>query len=491
MKMRKFSIPSSFISICWFSSLFAICLFSFLYLHPRDNDNCVNILNINNESKTSITSSSSKFVPYETTFNNNNYNNNNNNNNNDVLIIPSVNNITSNNNNNIATSNKIDIVDKIDDVKLNESSTVHVSTSDIDKKITVEDEDEDDDEDTIPSLDVFANPPRNCTREERINWLKEKLQESKLVKSTPRTKKFEEKIQGFLGSSNNSNSNNCRVNVFLTWIYHASLFGKREMFVLESIIKAHRDGCVVILSRTMDSKPGRAVLQPVLDRGYRVLALAPDYQYLLGDTPGQGWLERFIAGEVDPGTVPVTLNLSNLLRLAVLYKYGGVYFDNDMVVLKDVSKLRNTIGIQSADRKTGTWRTISNAMLSFDKGHPLMWRFMEEFAWNFDGFKWGFNGPDLATRVVTKALNDSKYQFNMITPIAFFPIDWKKMPKLFEKPNKNGPNWAQDRFGEINGESYGVHLWNRQTQNLKIEKKCVIGRLISNHCIICQNIYDS
>ncbi|KAK9666578.1 hypothetical protein RND81_14G195200 [Saponaria officinalis] len=350
------------------------------------------------------------------------------------------------------------------------------------EKIIEEEIIEEDDDNIIPSYDVFANPPSNCTKEERIIWLKEKLQESKLVKSTSKTQNFEEKIQGFLG-------NNCKVKIFLTWIFHANLFGKREMFVLESILKAHHDGgCVVILSRTMDSNPGRAVLQPVLDRGYRVLALAPDYQYLFSDTPGQGWLERLNAGEVDPGTVPITLNLSNLLRLAVLYKYGGVYFDNDMVILKDVSKLRNTIGIQSVDRKTGTWRTMSNAMLSFDKGHPLLWRFMEEFAWNFDGFKWGFNGPNLATRVVSKALNDSKYQFNLIAPIAFFPIDWKKIPQLFEKPNKNGP---KDKFGEINGESYGIHLWNRQTQSLKIQNKSVIGRLISKHCIICQNIYDS
>ncbi|KAL9238522.1 hypothetical protein vseg_012928 [Gypsophila vaccaria] len=241
----------------------------------------------------------------------------------------------------------------------------------------------------------------------------------------------------------------------------------------------------------MDSKPGRTLLQPLMDRGYRILPIAPDFNYLFSKTPAQKWLERLQSGDVDPGMVPITQNLSNLLRMVLLYKYGGVYLDTDFIILKSVSGLKNSIGIQSVDDKTRIWRTLNNAVLIFDKEHPLVWEFMEEFATTFDGFKWGYNGPYLATRVVSKFINDPLFQFNIISPMAFYPIDWIRIPRLFEKPYKNGTTWAQTKFDEINEESYGIHLWNKQTKGLKIEKMSAMGRLISEHCIICQDVYDS
>ncbi|XP_074287934.1 uncharacterized protein At4g19900-like [Silene latifolia] len=466
MKMRKFSIPSSFVSVCWFSSLFAICLFSFLYLHPRDADNCLNILKIN--SSDTIISQSSKYdVSNETNLTPNVTN-----------LVPMTESKSNDSVIELPTSNQDAPV-----AASNEPPPSNPTSNQVDGYDPTKIEEESDEEyDKIPSIDVFANPPWNCSREERILWLKEKLQESKLVKSTSRTQNIDEKIQVFL--------TNCRVRIFLTWIYPANLFGKREIFALESMLKAHFEGCVVILSRSMDSNPGRSILKPILDRGLKVLTLAPDFHYLFSETPAQGWFERLESGEVDPGTVPITVNLSNLLRLAVLYKYGGVYFDSDMIIIKDVSGLRNMIGVDSVDRGMRSWQTVGNAVLIFDKGHPLLWRFMEEFTWNFDGFKWGF-GPEMATRAVSKAVNDSNFHFHVMVPLGFYPIDPISITRLFEKPSKNGPNWVKNKFGEINGESYGIHLWNRQTHGLKIEKKSVIGRLISNHCILCQDVYDS
>ncbi|XP_074314575.1 uncharacterized protein LOC141649795 [Silene latifolia] len=241
----------------------------------------------------------------------------------------------------------------------------------------------------------------------------------------------------------------------------------------------------------MDSKPGRSTLQPILDRGYKILPIAPDFRSLFNNTPAQGWLERLEAGDVDPGSIPITQNLSNLLRMVVLYKYGGVYLDTDMLVLKSFSSLKNSIGIQSVDDTTRKWRTLNNAVLIFDKEHPLVWKFMEEFAFTFDGFKWGFNGPYLTTRVVSQAVNDTRFQFNIVSPMAFYPIDWIRIPRLFEKPYKNGTTWATNKFMEIDSESYGVHLWNKFTRKLKIEERSAMGRLISEHCIICQDVYDS
>ena len=58
-------------------------------------------------------------------------------------------------------------------------------------------------------------------------------------------------------------------------------------------------------------------------------------------------------GGVSLGSVPLRQNLSNLLRLALLYRYGGIYLDADVVVLRPLSDLRNAIGAQAVDDATG------------------------------------------------------------------------------------------------------------------------------------------
>ncbi|KAK9690550.1 hypothetical protein RND81_09G136800 [Saponaria officinalis] len=498
MLKRKFFIPSTFTSICCFCSLlFATLFFSFVYLHPRvTNNNYITTLNINTL-KTRVISSSSKGVASDTVI--------------DDFSKKADVNLTAPANNNDDVL-RVQVLDSaVIELGLNSSSNDKVILNEKISNVTTttneEDVDEDEDYDLIPSLDVLSNPPWNCTREERIIWLKNKLDESKILKSTMKTRNFQKKIHAFLYKQGNittapptttvtanisdNNVTNCKVRVFLTWISPASLFGKRELLALESILKTHPDGCVMILSRTMDSKPGRSLLQPLIDLGYRILPIAPDFQYLFDKTPAQNWLDRLQAGEVDPGMVPITQNLSNLLRMVLLYKYGGVYLDTDIILLKSVSGLKNSIGIQSTDDKTRIWRTLNNAVLIFDKEHPLVWEFMVEFATTFDGFKWGFNGPYLTTRVVSKFVNNSLFQFNFMSPMAFYPIDWIRIPRLFEKPYKNGTTWAKVKFDEIDGQSYGIHLWNKQTRSLKIEKLSAMGRLISEHCIICQDVYDS
>ncbi|KNA03798.1 hypothetical protein SOVF_205670 [Spinacia oleracea] len=347
-------------------------------------------------------------------------------------------------------------------------------------------EEDEEDEAGLPSVDHLSFPPINNSSEERMAWIKQKLPESRLLESTASTRKFDEKMQQFISTKR------CRVNIFMTWISPTRYFGKREMFSLESVLKAHPGGCVIIISRIMASKPGREMIQPLIERGHLILPIVPDFPLLFTGTPAHDWLERLKAGQIDPGKIPITQNLSNLLRLVILYKYGGVYLDTDMIILKDVSGLRNTIGVQELDEKKKIWVSVNNAVLVFDKEHPLLFRFMEEFNSTFDGSLWGHNGPYMASRVIKKSVHDSRYQFNMMSPVAFYPVDWFKIHKFFRNPKgNNDTDWTNDMFNKVSRESYGVHLWNKISIKMRIEKDSIIGRLISDHCIICKEVYSS
>ncbi|KAF5204886.1 Lactosylceramide 4-alpha-galactosyltransferase [Thalictrum thalictroides] len=147
--------------------------------------------------------------------------------------------------------------------------------------------------------------------------------------------------------------------------------------------------------QTMDSTQGKEILKPLTRYGFKVLAVSPDLLFIFKDTPAEAWFDEIKKGNKDPGEIPLAQNLSNLLRLAVLYMYGSVYLDTDFIVMKKLSGLMNVIGAQSIDAESGNWTQLNNAVLIFDKYHPLVFKFIQEFSLTFDGNKWGHNGPYL------------------------------------------------------------------------------------------------
>ncbi|KAK9168169.1 hypothetical protein Syun_000309 [Stephania yunnanensis] len=318
--------------------------------------------------------------------------------------------------------------------------------------------------------------PLNMSAEERKTWIKEK--------STALSKQFERRADKFL------NGGYCEAQFFMTWIAPVESFGKREFVTLETLFKAHPKGCLMILSRSMDSKHGKHILKPLIERGFKATALAPDLSFLLKKTPAEAWLAEMKEGKRDPGEISLAQNLSNLLRLAVLYKYGGIYLDTDFIVLKKLSDLQNSIGAQSMDTKSNSWNRLNNAILIFDKGHPILFKFLEGFSRNFDGNRWGHNGPHLLTRVVKKMGERLDHNMTILPSFAFYPVDWKKIFEFFRKPSNEAERTRKAAsLLQLNNATYSLHLWNKETSKTKIEEGSIIDHLISDHCILCMPTY--
>ncbi|KAL4295637.1 hypothetical protein GQ457_12G008670 [Hibiscus cannabinus] len=314
--------------------------------------------------------------------------------------------------------------------------------------------------------------------------IRRKLPEPDIFRSDELTKKFHGRVLEFFNRE-------CELQFFMTWISTAESFGIREILAVESVFKSHPNGCLMILSRTMDSPQGNMVLQPLLDRGFKVRAVTPDFPFLLKNTPAEAWFDDIRSGKKDPGVIPLAQNLSNLMRLAVLYKYGGVYLDTDFIVVNSFKELKNTIGAQSVDSVSKNWTRLNNAVLVFDINHPLLLKFIEEFASTFDGNKWGHNGPYMVSRVVQRVEGIPGYNFTILPPMAFYPVDWIKIVKLFKMPkNPAESKWVEAKLHQLNGKSYGVHLWNKQSNKLMVEEASVIGRLISEHCVLCKQCFS-
>ena len=338
-------------------------------------------------------------------------------------------------------------------------------------------------DDVDDDLDVIV-PPTNITREERVVWFRRRLSETEILESNDLTKKFHARVLEFL-------NHGCSIQLYMTWFAPSKSFGIHQFLSIETLFKAHPQGCLMILSRTMDTKRGYRILKPLIDHGFKLLAITPDVSFLLKNTPAESWLEGMRNGDKDPGSIPFTQNLSNLLRIAVLYKYGGAYLDMDYIVMRDFYGLRNAIGVQSVDSKTKKWTRLNNAVLIFDINHPLLYDFMEEFAWNFNGNRWGYNGPYLVSRVVERVGTSPGYNLTILPPKAFYPVNWIEIHKLLLKPkNESESRWVESMVNDLNdGETYGVHLWNSKIKDSKIEEGSVLAKLISDHCVICHETY--
>lgn len=193
-------------------------------------------------------------------------------------------------------------------------------------------------------------------------------------------------------------------------------------------------------------------------------------------------------GETDPGEIPIGQNLSNLLRHALLYKYGGVYIDTDVIFLKSFMGLKNAIGVQAVDTETGNWTRLNNAVMVFDMNHPLLYSFMEEFAGTFDGNRWGYNGPYLVSRVVSREMEKVGVEFTILPQEVFYPVNWNNIEKLFREPKGDvDSRWMKGKMRQIEKKSYALHLWNRQSRMLQIEKSSVLERIVLKHCIFCNS----
>lgn len=309
--------------------------------------------------------------------------------------------------------------------------------------------------------------------------------ERELFTSDDLTKRFHGRVLEFL-------NRDCEVQFFMTWISAAESFGGREILAVESVFKSHPHGCLMILSRTMDSPYGYRILKPMLDRGFKVLAVTPDLPFLLKNTPAEAWFNDMKSGKKDPGGIPLAQNLSNLMRLAALYKYGGVYLDTDFIVLKSFKGLKNTIGAQSVDAVSKNWTRLNNAVLVFDMNHPLLFKFIEEFALTFDGNKWGHNGPYMVSRVVHRVEGRVGFNFTIFPPVAFYPVDWIRIKGLFNVPKDRGESrWVEAKLHQLKGQAYGVHLWNKQSRKLVVEEGSAMAELILEHCILCEHVYSS
>ncbi|CAH8381936.1 unnamed protein product [Eruca vesicaria subsp. sativa] len=296
---------------------------------------------------------------------------------------------------------------------------------------------------------------------------------------------FKTRIKSFLSKSS------CESLFFMIWISSIESFGHRERFTVESLFKSHPNSCLILVSNSLDCQRGTLILKPFTDKGLKVLSIKPDFTYIFKDTSAEKWFERLKKGMFSPGVIPLEQNLSNLLRLVLLYKFGGIYLDTDVIILKPLTNLHNVIGAQTVDQVTRKWSRLNNAVLIFDKNHPLLKSFINEFSRTFNGNKWGHNGPYLVSRVVARFnVSSSDLGFSVLPPSSFYPVDWTRISRFYRASvSEREAKWSRKRLMHLRKHSLAVHLWNRESRKLRVEEGSIIQKLMYDSCIFCNSSF--
>ncbi|XP_028934611.1 lactosylceramide 4-alpha-galactosyltransferase [Ornithorhynchus anatinus] len=248
------------------------------------------------------------------------------------------------------------------------------------------------------------------------------------------------------------------------------------MCSVESAARTHPETRVVVLMKGLGGGNGSLPrhLGISLLRCFHNVELRPlDLRELFAGTPLAGW-HATVQARWEPYLLPV---LSDACRIAIMWKFGGIYLDTDFIVLRSLKNLTNVLGTQSE-------YVLNGAFLAFERGHKFIELCMQDFVDHYNGWVWGHQGPQLLTRVFKKwcsvrslRARQSCRGVRALPREAFYPIRWQNWKKYFQEI---GPL----EFRRLLKDTYAVHVWNKKSQgaHFEIASKALLAQLHSHYC---------
>ncbi|XP_047505131.1 lactosylceramide 4-alpha-galactosyltransferase-like [Pieris napi] len=255
----------------------------------------------------------------------------------------------------------------------------------------------------------------------------------------------------------------------------------RQMCAIESAAISHPERNIYVFFSGPVSKSALLGKMSIMYRFSNVMLARVHIDEYSANTPIQFFIEN--------GTLKNTSwaieNTSNVLRFLSLYKWGGVYLDTDVVVVKSFDLLgENWIAKEDVF-------TINSAAISLDNytlGRNVASDFLDEIVKHYKSDNWAHNGPGVVTRVLTRycgtddltKMTNSKCQgFTVLEPKYLYPIHYNDRMQYFQHGNpENYPD------------AYLHHIWNRLTHHLKVPKHSLYSKLAQRYCPSVYQLYN-
>lgn len=246
-------------------------------------------------------------------------------------------------------------------------------------------------------------------------------------------------------------------NIFLLETSGRKSIDSREACAIESAARQNPEWTVFYLS--LEDTTCR-YMDKLTSRIHNVQHRTSSPEKIFRDTIMSDW---YLSGIWTTSPYKV-MHLSDALRLVLLWKYGGVYVDLDVVVLGSFDEVRNSVCRE-------LFPDVGNAVMAFDKGHPFLLHCMRELANSYRPMDYPYNGPRLLDRVLCELCteevfyNEESFEcagVRVLGSKAFFPVSYPEWQRPFLAKDTDGVQTDCKN-------STVIHLWNSLSHAATIE----------------------
>ncbi len=218
-----------------------------------------------------------------------------------------------------------------------------------------------------------------------------------------------------------------------------------------------------------------------------------DFDAVFRGTPLDAWWKEDFQFAASPWR---PLHLSEAARVAFLYKYGGLYLDLDMIVLRKGlldEEQPNYLGLQGFNGDDGA----SAAVLKFTQGHPFLAKWLYAIPTKYMEEDRDCIGPGLLTRLLVPYCQGDRpdtessrrleelsgkscdWSLKIFPPKTFYPIPWTDWKSFFR----------DDQVTFSANETYTVHLWNELSRRFRLEDSSVNSAFARLARANCPNVF--
>ncbi|CAL1267287.1 unnamed protein product [Larinioides sclopetarius] len=262
-------------------------------------------------------------------------------------------------------------------------------------------------------------------------------------------------------------------NIFFLETSNSSRLSARQACAVESAALHHPEWQIIVLFTSSQPLHLMDSFMALLSQFGNIRFLRMELDFTMAGTPLWFWYQKG-NWKYSPHK---TEHLSDAIRLCLLWKYGGIYLDTDVVVLRSLSKLRNAVAFDS-----GT--NLGNSFLAFDRGQTLLRFALTDYVSSYNPYKFANNGPVLLNRNFKKHCKPESYNatnnrchINVLPKESAYLIDFNQWQEYFRPQTAT---LSETAFKS----SYIIHFWNKMSKSEKI----VIGQnswyelLMKVHC---------
>ena len=257
-------------------------------------------------------------------------------------------------------------------------------------------------------------------------------------------------------------------------------FNWRHMRSIESIFHHHPTAEVIVHSRTLPHD----TFDVLTEAGYTIKVQNYDLEKLLKGSPAESFASKL--EEAKKGRHWYS-HQTDLLRLLVLYLWGGTYMDMDAILVRPIDSLSsNTVGFQSPRRDR-----LGGAFMSFEKNNSYLKSCLQEFANTYDENNWERNGYSLLTHVWRQYYAHGNNDVITVDHRSFFMFNYKNiMLQCFEQTS--GVKF-ESNMEVLKVKAYAVHLYSSITGHIGIQDKLnngtICSHLLNSFCVLCNDLH--